>query len=95
MVRHRYLYSICQKGAFDNVQAPVEVTIPEQLAASYGLYIWPSSPVLAWYLWLNQVGFLSYLVGYGSEINYPAQRYCSRLISKVLQYIMKISYRRK
>lgn len=34
----------------------VEVTIPEQLAASYGLYIWPASPVLAWYIWLNQVG---------------------------------------
>lgn len=32
----------------------VEVVIPEQLAASYGLYIWPSSPVLAWYLWLHQ-----------------------------------------
>jgi predicted nicotinamide N-methyase len=38
----------------DPTEAPVEVTIPEQLAASYGLYIWPSSPVLAWYLWLNQ-----------------------------------------
>jgi hypothetical protein len=38
-----------------DVEVPVEVTIPEQLAASYGLYIWPSSPVLAWYLWLNQV----------------------------------------
>lgn len=32
----------------------VEVIIPEQLAASYGLYLWPSSPVLAWYLWLHQ-----------------------------------------
>lgn len=38
----------------DPTKVPVEVTIPEQLAASYGLYIWPSSPVLAWYLWLNQ-----------------------------------------
>lgn len=36
---------------------PVEVIIPEQLAASYGLYIWPSSPVLAWYLWLHQSEF--------------------------------------
>ena len=36
-------------------QEPVEVIIPEQLAASYGLYIWPSAPVLAWYIWLNQV----------------------------------------
>lgn len=36
---------------------PVEVIIPEQLAASYGLYIWPSSPVLAWYLWLHQNEF--------------------------------------
>ena len=34
---------------------PVDVVIPEQLAASYGLYIWPSAPVLAWYLWLHQV----------------------------------------
>ena len=35
----------------------VTVTIPEQLAASYGLYLWPSSPVLAWYLWLHQEQF--------------------------------------
>ena len=35
----------------------VTVTIPEQLAASYGLYLWPSSPVLAWYLWLHQDQF--------------------------------------
>ena len=40
---------------FLQYQDPVEVTIPEQLAASYGLYIWPSSPVLAWYIWLHQV----------------------------------------
>ena len=39
----------------DQDREPVEVTIPEQLAASYGLYIWPSAPVLAWYIWLNQV----------------------------------------
>jgi len=36
---------------------PVEVTIPEQLAASYGLYIWPSAPVLSWYIWINQERF--------------------------------------
>jgi predicted nicotinamide N-methyase len=41
----------------DPSSASVEVTIPEQLAASYGLYIWPSSPVLAWYLWLHQHQF--------------------------------------
>ena len=34
-----------------------QVTIPEQLAASYGLYIWPSAPVLAWYIWINQERF--------------------------------------
>ena len=39
------------------VSRPVTVTIPEQLAASYGLYLWPSSPVLAWYLWINQHKF--------------------------------------
>ena len=33
---------------------PLDVVIPEQLAASYGLYIWPCSPVLSWYLWLHQ-----------------------------------------
>ena len=33
------------------------MTIPEQLAASYGLYLWPSAPVLAWYLWLRQDDF--------------------------------------
>lgn len=36
---------------------PVDVVIPEQLAASYGLYIWPSSPVLSWYIWLHQTEF--------------------------------------
>lgn len=38
----------------DETKSPVEVVIPEQLAASYGLYLWPSAPVLAWYLWLKQ-----------------------------------------
>ena len=28
-------------------------------AASYGLYIWPCAPVLAWYFWLNQNQFKS------------------------------------
>ena len=32
----------------DPSSSPVEVVIPEQLAASYGLYIWPCAPVLAW-----------------------------------------------
>ena len=32
----------------DPSTSPVEVVIPEQLAASYGLYIWPCAPVLAW-----------------------------------------------
>lgn len=38
----------------DETKEPVDVIIPEQLAASYGLYLWPSAPVLAWYLWLRQ-----------------------------------------
>ena len=38
----------------DDSKEPVDVIIPEQLAASYGLYLWPSAPVLAWYLWLRQ-----------------------------------------
>jgi len=38
----------------DESKDPVDVIIPEQLAASYGLYLWPSAPVLAWYLWLRQ-----------------------------------------
>lgn len=38
----------------DETKDPVDVIIPEQLAASYGLYLWPSAPVLAWYLWLRQ-----------------------------------------
>jgi len=42
----------------DQTKEPVEVIIPEQLAASYGLYIWPSAPVLAWYIWLNQKRFV-------------------------------------
>ena len=41
----------------DESKNPVEVIIPEQLAASYGLYLWPSAPVLAWYLWLRQDEF--------------------------------------
>ncbi len=40
--------------AHDEGGASADVVIPEQLAASYGLYIWPSSPVLGWYLWLHQ-----------------------------------------
>jgi len=43
----------------DNTGDQVTVTIPEQLAASYGLYIWPCAPVLAWYFWLNQNEFRS------------------------------------
>jgi len=39
----------------DESKVPVDVVIPEQLAASYGLYIWPCAPVLAWYVWLHQV----------------------------------------
>lgn len=38
----------------NEASAPLDVVIPEQLAASYGLYIWPCSPVLSWYLWLHQ-----------------------------------------
>lgn len=41
----------------DYHKCPVKIIIPEQLAASYGLYVWPSSPVLAWYIWLNQDKF--------------------------------------
>lgn len=40
--------------AHNEEAAPVDVVIPEQLAASYGLYIWPCSPVLSWYVWLHQ-----------------------------------------
>lgn len=38
----------------DDSRPPVDVVIPEQLAASYGLYLWPCAPVLAWYVWLHQ-----------------------------------------
>ena len=41
----------------DEHKPSVEIIIPEQLAASYGLYIWPCSPVLAWYIWLHQDEF--------------------------------------
>ncbi len=40
--------------AHDETGEAAAVVIPEQLAASYGLYLWPSAPVLAWYLWLHQ-----------------------------------------
>ena len=43
--------------AHDDTKEAVHVTIPEQLAASYGLYIWPCAPVLAWYVWLHQDQF--------------------------------------
>ncbi len=36
----------------------VDVVIPEQLAASFGLYLWPASPVLSWYVWLHQKEFV-------------------------------------
>ncbi|XP_023019352.1 histone-arginine methyltransferase METTL23 [Leptinotarsa decemlineata] len=32
----------------------LEVVIPELLQASYSFYTWPSSPVLAWFLWENR-----------------------------------------
>ena len=32
-----------------HIMDQMQVVIPEQLAASYGLYIWPCAPVLAWY----------------------------------------------
>ena len=34
----------------DESKEPVDVIIPEQLAASYGLYLWPSAPVLGEFL---------------------------------------------
>ena len=48
-----------EDGTLEHNEAaePVSVVIPEQLAASYGLYIWPCSPVLAWYVWLHQQDF--------------------------------------
>ena len=46
-----------QQSSTGGSSGSVTVTIPEQLAASYGLYLWPSSPVLAWYLWLHQDQF--------------------------------------
>ena len=46
-----------QQSSSAGSSGSVTVTIPEQLAASYGLYLWPSSPVLAWYLWLQQDQF--------------------------------------
>ena len=42
----------------DGDKTPVDIIIPEQLAASYGLYIWPCSPVMAWYIWLHQDKFI-------------------------------------
>ncbi|XP_076272557.1 histone-arginine methyltransferase METTL23 [Rhynchophorus ferrugineus] len=32
----------------------LEILIPELLQASYSFYTWPSSPVLAWFLWENR-----------------------------------------
>jgi len=54
---HPFCKDSDRKFVTDPDCSPVEVIIPEQLAASYGLYIWPSSPVLAWYLWLHQNEF--------------------------------------
>lgn len=42
----------------DEAANPVEVVIPEQLAASFGLYIWPCAPVLSFYIWLNRTEFI-------------------------------------
>ncbi|TRY75405.1 hypothetical protein TCAL_09751 [Tigriopus californicus] len=44
--------------AHDPQREPVSVVIAEQLAASFGLYIWPCAPVLAWYIWLHQDEFV-------------------------------------
>ncbi|KAJ8683270.1 hypothetical protein QAD02_019062 [Eretmocerus hayati] len=43
-----------QHNLVRNNDAPnegLEVYIPELLQASYSFYVWPSAPVLAWYLW--------------------------------------------
>ncbi|CAL8069029.1 unnamed protein product [Orchesella dallaii] len=32
----------------------LEVIVPERMQASYGLYVWPSAPILAWYLFENR-----------------------------------------
>jgi len=37
-----------------NPDETLEVVIPEQLHASYGMYTWPCAPVLAWYLWSHR-----------------------------------------
>jgi len=55
---HPFIRNSAGECVPDQDKGPVEVTIPEQLAASYGLYIWPSAPVLAWYIWLNQDQFI-------------------------------------
>lgn len=44
--------------AHDPQGEAVSVVIAEQLAASFGLYIWPCAPVLAWYIWLHQADFV-------------------------------------
>ncbi|KAI5728282.1 hypothetical protein M8J77_014119 [Diaphorina citri] len=39
------------RGLPDNL----DILIPEQLQASYSFYTWPSSPILAWFLWENRI----------------------------------------
>ena len=55
--KRQFTFHPFNSGKGDEVRSEMTVTIPEQLAASYGLYLWPSAPVLAWYLWLNQHQF--------------------------------------
>jgi len=72
----------CGDLEHDTTRDPVDVTIPEQLAASYGLYIWPCAPVLAWYVWLHQSEFVDKTVlELGSGTALPGLL-CSKLGAK-------------
>jgi len=52
--KKKFTFFTCESTGEEDDEDSVSVIIPEQLAASYGLYVWPSSPVLAWYLWLDR-----------------------------------------
>ncbi|RDD39998.1 Methyltransferase-like protein 23 [Trichoplax sp. H2] len=44
----------CKKFSFQDQDEHLEVTIEETIQQDYGLYIWPSAPVLAQYVWHNR-----------------------------------------
>ncbi|XP_040563951.1 histone-arginine methyltransferase METTL23 [Lepeophtheirus salmonis] len=50
--------SVSGKLVHDSSRPEVSVLVPEKLQTSYGLYVWPSSHVLSWFIWTHVEDFV-------------------------------------